>query len=767
MELKLTTGEHFDLPKGISPTLDVELFSSKAENVVTILKGLDLPSTIKNRKLLSLPEMLGDAVEHDIEMTSPYSAASFLGTMETKSETFNGLENHISVEIIDILKKIVTDIDISIGSLGDGTTFDWDFDATGNVPLTPSALEWFLTMADGAGFAQDEQDMASTTIYPVKFLTDISYMYWTISVYGFLKKVYDHYSIPNKLSSTDVLFDTFQMNEVYMFIPAKFAMTDDSRSKRNVACTLGGQINLGGAQNTSITAVATDLMEQTVLVNDTIVGTSDASYTLAVTGGVQVTCSHQKVTALGNVNINHQANSDVRMKLTVKIDGEFLRQYDLGSVYNSVNGINKTTLLTAAINDAVPFNLMSTAELEFFYDLEFINYSYYDCSVPAGCTANPITINGVRGYYDLGQIGFINTLPPYFSNIVSTLQPTLTCSDILVPCRRQIASKAFLTDVVDVNASLELTGNLVKDLLIDLTLRHNLGWWMDSSGSVRLTNYEHRYEPVSTIEVNTAKGEKFTANLIKTGVANFTYKNDYGKSTVLLVKADLGEDFNYGDVLKYDNGGGQEDLSINLKSCPASYSVAGSIESEDVSALIGVNSDMRYWGIGNRKQLSYKERTVMYGFVSQQRMDIRLPRVQNETVSARLAPYIVHFENGHWSVPNNYSLVTAYFPFYAINIAAPTVNNVFLGNTSDGTIDTGSEMYPNFEYLFDVSRSSTIEIECVLSHSMFDDIIDGKLLFIEHLYDNVSSWKVMNIDGFMYAQPRSVVKLTLKRNSYT
>jgi hypothetical protein len=86
---------------------------------------------------------------------------------------------------------------------------------------------------------------------------------------------------------------------------------------------------------------------------------------------------------------------------------------------------------------------------------------------------------------------------------------------------------------------------------------------------------------------------------------------------------------------------------------------------------------------------------------------------------------------------------------------------LLLGN-KDGEIDISTELYSNFKYMLD-DDTDTITVEGLLSHSEKSSILDGAMVRIFGLDDSNAIFKVLSIDGFMFDQEKSVVKLSIKK----
>ena len=118
-------------------------------------------------------------------------------------------------------------------------------------------------------------------------------------------------------------------------------------------------------------------------------------------------------------------------------------------------------------------------------------------------------------------------------------------------------------------------------------------------------------------------------------------------------------------------------------------------------------------------------------------------------------------------MPNGAKYVTDKEIFVSCNMYLPQTTKangsgtLLLGN-KDGEIDTTTKLYQNFKYMID-DDTDTISVEGLLSHSEKSSILDGAMVRIFGLDDSDAIFKVLSIDGFMFDQEKSVVKLNIKK----
>ena len=118
-------------------------------------------------------------------------------------------------------------------------------------------------------------------------------------------------------------------------------------------------------------------------------------------------------------------------------------------------------------------------------------------------------------------------------------------------------------------------------------------------------------------------------------------------------------------------------------------------------------------------------------------------------------------------MPNGSIVDTSEERFTSVDMWIPQTQKVndnttlLLGN-DDGEIDITTNLYQNFKYMLD-DDVDTISVEGLLSHEEKSSILDGAMIRIFGLDDSNAIFKVLSIDGFMFDQEKSVVKLSIKK----
>lgn len=99
--------------------------------------------------------------------------------------------------------------------------------------------------------------------------------------------------------------------------------------------------------------------------------------------------------------------------------------------------------------------------------------------------------------------------------------------------------------------------------------------------------------------------------------------------------------------------------------------------------------------------------------------------------------------------------------YYYPSVIGITNETVKLAD-DDGIMDVSLPLYRNFKYLFDEDQS-TITIEGILSHEEMSKLLDGSIAQINGLGGADANYMVLRVEGFLFDQYKSVVKLKIKK----
>ena len=784
MELSVGNNIPVDLMDGAEASIDYEIFSDKVTNLVSTVTGLDLPSTDKNLAAITA------GTRQDAELSSEFGS-SFIGQINVDSQSFNSVDDVINITFFEKLKTIFDDMDITIGDICNDKTFDWNFDRSGDIPLLIDKGDWFLSSADFNGFSDNGNDMNNISIYPSKVISHKNQMFWTISIYSFITKVLQVYDIGHDIKSTDIMFNKTKISDLYMFIPVtKFVCTSRELSKRNLGVSLqsadksssdDGLCWFSRTQTPTINGIEQTYVDGSDIELNTqsIIGTSDTSYTMSIYdfggifGKLNVKSEHTGINGVTPVVVPYgnfetgKTQGTVDAILEVYNNDSVIKEIKLVELFNGLTGDLNTTKENDFELVTFDMDLLAADDLQFRVNLRFNNYYFYDLKITGFSTTYVLKrIDGVYSHDELDDICLnVNAPSIAFSHgafPLTSITVQMTATDQLVPIRREYEySSDLITDEIDINKSLEHTGVLVKDLLEDINKRYNLGYWIDSSNKLRVSTINTRYDNKSTVSLYESSGEPYTIEYLIDTVGSFEYTNNVNGIESLKIE---NTESNIGDVKETEIGDGDNDISVSLDSSVATNKVYGEPITGDDLPFLDVNLNLYYWGYSNKEQLLPKDTPIMHGYLTEPyKMNVRIPHVypfntsdDGEDIFYEAIP--AYTANGNRVVSEQeYSEPYIYTPTY-VNWNG---DSVLLGNDY-AELDTTSYLYRNFKYLFDEDQS-TITIEGILSHEEMSKLLDGSIAQINGLGGADANYMVLRVEGFLFDQYKSVVKLKIKK----
>jgi len=771
MELSVGNNIPVDLMDGAEASIDYEIFSDKVTNLVSTVTGLDLPSTDKNLAAITA------GTRQDAELSSEFGSA-FIGQISVDSQSFNSVDDVINITFFEKLKTIFDDIDITIGDIGDGSTFDWNFDISGNVPLNPTSGKWFLTAGDFNGFSENGEKMyGNIPLYPAKVISHINQMFWTIDLYSFIDKVFTYYGIEHALTAKDIVFGANTFSSLYIFIPVtRFVCTDRELSKRDMGVTFYGATKYEpviGADGEFGFLRTLDGLEQNNIVDnayEAAIGTTDTRYSAFIFGVTTVISNHTIEYAGSTPVLTPLGGSQgtVDVVLEVYVSDSLIKTVYMTEVFNGITGGIAFNDIVNTSSDYFEFDLLSTDDITCKIQFVFNSYQFYDNSTGS---ANADDLKTLDGKYAASDLDLIceNVSPPYlasqwtYSITPLPLNMLMFAQEQLVPVRREYdESTTVVQDEIDVDASLAHTNINVKDILADINKRYNLGYWVSSDGKLNISNIHNRYDKTSVVSLYESSGEPYTLEYLIDSVGTFEYKNDVGGIKTLLIEDS--DEYNIGDIIETEIGGGDNNISVSMQSSIATDQIYGdAIVADDVS-LLNINPNYFFWGYSNNQQLKPDNIPIMHGFLSKNKysMNARINHTSLFNLGTEEEPDIeavtAYTENGRRVDSNQqFSQAVYHYP----SVIGLTNETVKLAD-DDGIMDVSLPLYNNFKYLFDEDQS-TITIEGILSHEEMSKLLDGSIAQINGLGGHDANYMVLRVEGFLFDQYKSVVKLKIKK----
>jgi len=628
-------------------------------------------------------------------------------------------------------------------------------------------------------------------------------MLWTISLYNFFRLIFEYYNIDYSFTESTELADGVVISEIYMYVPAKWAVSSTTLADRLVRVGYepsGQNVLFNNDGYVEIWAKIEDGLEQANLHrfdpvlgnNHNIFFTAETEYSAEFYGNFGFTSKHRTYYEIYNEGGNIIAWEDAvlinpttdsaRIVALIEKDGILIEEFDLGTAMG-VNGMN-TTVAAAAIDFFSSKNILAYAaeRMSVRYVVKFKDYRNYAFGQnaledPSSPTFNDTEIT-LNGYYDKEQMGNAIAIPttadqeryPRIEYTTGYQYLKLTPEDTTSPVKRDWdgwdgAGHQSYIDKVSVQDSLAKSKQLVLPLIQDIVKRFNLGFWIDGDGKINISYFNTRYDTSSPVNISTAAGEIYSIDYNENLIDAFVYKNSVGGIKSLERKTINDTVFNYGDVVYDKIQTPKEKVEVSLQSSLATPAIYGDYEDEDIQGNLNIFQDVKVWGYGNRKQLPTDEIPIMYGFKTGYTgafFDIRLPRVFWIAMSNREAyddindPFLLYTRNGLYDGSEN--VIRFHHPMIWEDVEH---RGISVGDV-DGNVDVTSNIYGNFDFIINNDYNNDIVIDAVISKAELDDLLDSGVVYIKNLSGVQSTFRTLKIEGFLFDREQSVVTLTLR-----
>jgi len=803
MELKVNNNT-MDLSADAKASVDYQIFSDDASNIVSTVSSLNLPATEKN--------ILGIDTKNrqSAELVSQYGTP-FFGEIGVNKQRYNSLESGLNITLYDKLKTSfdkMKDDTLDLVGMTAGNSFDWDF--SGNIPRVPNQYQWFFTTADFNGSSNKGQDYGMMSIYPAKVTSPINQLLLTCRLDTFIDRVFSYYEIDSDINSIDEVFNGTSFSELYIYIPVKqYAVELNSLYLRWLNRGFGnakwGVYDSDDAvieSNQYVDFVCNNKsaygIEQDKIMVDSvypllptyareITGTADTIYKLTFQGDLEITTDWKAFRPYndfdgtqGSVDLVLEViqNGGVIGTLILEEDLQFsesIQYYDSqgNPQFTRENLTNRVYDLTT-YDFEIEFEFKASGSLQLrpnykfnFYYFNDIRNTHYGSGVNDTIQTAMGTLDGLEAF----EV-FQYTRPDLEVGIATNDIPKLNMFPLeaITPLRREYLYEVSKyqythTDKIDFNETLKLTEVKISTVMESIVKRFNLGFWYNSNGDLKLSNWNNRYNPKVIVNMYESSGEPYEIDYVTGRVDEFSYSNENGEISSLDITGV--EDYSLGDVYQQEINDDGKAVNIDTLGAAATPFIFGdSLDAEDTTSLLETINDFALWGLSNNEQLSPDDIPIMIGYISSSSVTIlpRLNQIQafdtGEDGNSSFTPKNIYMPNGakfHSDV-ERFTSCNMYLPQ---TTKANGSGTLLLGN-KDGEIDISTELYNNFKYMLD-DDTDTITVEGLLSHSEKSSILDGAMVRIFGLDDSNAIFKVLSIDGFMFDQEKSVVKLSIKK----
>ncbi len=803
MELKVNNTT-MDLSADAKASVDYQIFSDDASNIVSTVSSLDLPATEKNIAGIDTSN------RQEAKLISQYGTP-FFGEIGVNKQRYNSLKAGLNVTLYDKLKTSfdkMKDDTLDLVGMTAGNSFDWDFG--GNIPRVPNQYQWFFTTADFNGSSNNGNNYDMMSIYPAKVTSPINQLLLTCRLDTFIDRVFTYYNIDNDIKSTEEVFNGTSFSELYIYIPVtKYAVELNSLYLRWLNRGFGNA--KWGIWDADDAVIESNQYVDFVCNNDSAYGieqdkimvdsvypllptyareltaTSDTKYKLTFQGDLEITTDWKAYRPYidadgtqGSVDLVLEVihNGGVIGTLDLEKDLQFNEStwyYDSSGnpQFTTENVVNRVYDLTT-YDFEIEFEFKSAGALQIRPNFRFNFYYFNDVRNQTYGTGVNDTIQTAMGALeglDAFEV-FTNTRPDLEVGMATSDIPKVDMfpMEALTPLRREYLYEVSKfqythTDKIDFNETLKLTEVKISTVMESIVKRFNLGFWYNSNGDLKLSNWNNRYDHTKIVNMYESSGEPYEIDYVTGRVKEFSYRNENGE----IASRDIDgiEDYSLGEVYQQEINDDGKSVSIDTLSAAATPFIYGdSLDAEDATSLLEFINDWNVWGLSNNEQLAPDGIPIMIGYISSSSKTIlpRLNQIQafdtGEDGNSSFTPKNVYMPNGakFETAKEKFTSCDMYIPQTA---KANESGTLLLGN-EDGEIDTTTKLYQNFKYMLD-DDTDTISIEGLLSHEEKSSILDGAMVRIFGLDDSNAIFKVLSIDGFMFDQEKSVVKLNIKK----
>ena len=803
MELKVNN-KTMDLSADAKASVDYQIFSDDASNIVSTVSSLNLPATEKNISGIDTKN------RQSAELVSQYGTP-FFGEIGVNKQRYNSLKAGLNVTLYDKLKTSfdkMKDDTLDLVGMTAGNSFDWDFG--GNIPRVPNQYQWFFTTADFNGSSNKGQSYDMMSIYPAKVTAPINQLLLTCRLDVFIDRVFDYYEIDTDIKTSDEVFNGTSFSELYIYIPVtKYAVELNSLYLRWLNRGFGNaKWGYWYADDAVIEAnqyvdfvcnnnSAYGIEQDKIMVDSEypllptyareLTGTSDTKYRLTFQGDLEITTDWKAFRPYidtdgtqGSVDLVLEViqNGGVIGTLTLEEDLQFnesITYYDSqGEPQFSTENLTNRVYDLTTYNFDIEFEFKASGALQLRPNYKFNFYYFNDIrntTYGSGVNDTIQTAMGALEAVDAFDI-LQNSRPDLEVGIATNDIPKIDMfpMEAITPLRREYLYEVSKfqythTDKIDFNETLKLTEVKISTVMESIVKRFNLGFWYNSNGDLKLSNWNNRYDHTKIVNMYESSGEPYEIDYVTGRVNEFSYKNENGEIASLDI--DGVEDYSSGDVYQQEINDDGKSVSIDTLGAAATPFIFGdSLDAEDSTSLLGFINDFALWGLSNNEQLSPDDIPVMIGYISSSSVTVlpRLNQIQafdtGEDGNSSFTPKNVYMPNGakYHTEKEKFISCNMYLPKTAKTNGSGTL---LLGN-DNGEIDTSIELYHNFKYMLD-DDTDTISVEGLLSHEEKSSILDGAMIRIFGLDDSNAIFKVLSIEGFMFDQEKSVVKLNIKK----
>ena len=439
---------------------------------------------------------------------------------------------------------------------------------------------------------------------------------------------------------------------------------------------------------------------------------------------------------------------------------------EFGDSQNSVAQPNATDYVQITLSDYLE-NVESLATTEFTFNIGFVFSKYnfnYDINLSGVRTTVNETLDGeYSAMTDSGQaeLSFnidINGTPGFPISFDST--------DNISPCTRKDGSYDDIDDI-DMITTMKLTKLKTKDVINDILVRFNAGFYLDSNDNMKFGTFSNRYNTSNKIKITSwENGYNRQYNQDTLGV--FDYKNKKDNRNYGTYEKSDGTIRVIGDVDE-QNFNGDKDEKIYLKSSYVDRNLYNKNKhdvTDSETELINYKDSTgriygKEWcGVPTNEPLKNNELVLLIGFLGEKTVDnIYIPFVDMvELPTEGNLPTVTYLHNSN--IPAGDLIGNPIKLYYPTKESVPLSANLYLGDETNHEVDNTTKLYNNFIPVLN-PYDNYITINTIIDINILNNILDGYIITLLYGDGTEQDYYPLEISGISLETKYSIAEIKM------
>jgi hypothetical protein len=741
MDIKVN-GKYLDMYQDSGATIDfqIQVTDDISKRIVSTTDTFSVPKTQDNIDIID-PIVFGTNKFTDVVVYFENGYA-FNATLYVISSTQDKFGDDYRVRVVSDISENLSKLDEKtideLFSSSDDFKYVFYDDTSYNVPYDEYSSWFFLAAANRNGANYDaDVDFPVYADHYIDGEKKSGQLFITMSTYEFIKHIFDKYSIPYSFLDSTELMDGVPMRDIYVFIPVKLLSTDNRDMELSV------HLQVSDDSDVSITKV-TDYADQLTMQADMVTATTDTIYDIVLSGSYDVTLDFEEADG------TPVTPDDGTATVVLRVYKDSMPFKDIDVVTFDKNQINSN--LKGTINETISdIQFLATTELEFKFLIKTVDFRYTLDGNPYEPNNDTYTLPLSSAY----GADFYITLTT-FPNVQMTMVENLS------PCTRyNDGDSSDLIETINMVETMKNTTLTIKDIVNDILLRFNAGFYVDGSGNINIGTFNNRYTALASERVKLTAWEDGYENVYADGtIGKFSYKNkNYGISGMVGKKYGK-DDFVIGDVIEQDFGG-DTDESISLKSSYVTRNIYSETEHEltdeeiNLMAITDTVSGQTYprefWGI------PYNERIDNSGFYIGFLGATKTSQIRQPVVEIHQSATTVTLKK-----TENIGVLLHGSPIsiYCVSDTDATSGKDLLLGDADGNVDQTKALYNNFIPVLS-NNTNQVKINAVVDNDILQNILNGYIITLINSDGTTDDYYPLSVSGVSLELEKSVAEIKM------